>query len=126
MKKHIGYSLIELILFIVVTGILATTILLALVNIGLKTPIDRQQIIALENAQQCMEWYLGQRRLNGFSGITCSASPSTPTICALPSGYSFSNSITCTTLSSDTNYKLITVTVSGSGDASLTSLIADY
>lgn len=126
MNKYSGFTLIELVLFIVVTGILASTILLVLVNTALKTPIDRQQVIALENAQQCMEWYLGQRALNGYSSITCSASPSTPTICVLPSGYNFSNSITCTTLSSDPSYKLITVTVSGAGDATLTSLIADY
>lgn len=126
MKKLSGFSFIELIVFIVVTAILSTTILLAFVTALQKTPLDRQQIIATQTAQQCMEWYLGQRRLNGFSAITCSASPPTPTMCTLPAGYSFSNSITCTTINSDTNYKLITVTVSGAGDASLQSLIADY
>lgn len=126
MNKYLGYSLIEVILFIIVIGILASVILSALINPALKTPIDRQQVIAMETAQACMEWYIGQRRIHGFSSIPCSASPSTPTICSLPSGYSFSNSITCTTLNSDSNYKIITVTVSGAGDATLTSLVADY
>lgn len=126
MRKIIGFTLIELIIFIVVTAVLATTILVALNNALIKSPLDRQNIIALETAQQCMEWYLGQRRINGFASITCSASPPTPTLCTAPTGYSFNNSISCITLNSDTNYKLITITVSGNGDATLNSLIADY
>jgi type II secretory pathway pseudopilin PulG len=126
MKKYSGFTLIELILFIVITGILATTILSVLIMALSKTPADRQQIIALQTAQQCMEWYLGQRRMKGFSTITCSASPTTPTACTLPTGYSFSNSITCTTINTDTNYKLIKITVSGPGDATLQSIIADH
>ena len=126
MKKLSGFSLIELIVFIVITAILASTVLLTFVTALGKTPIDRQQIIATQTAQQCMEWYLGQRRINGFSNVACSASPTTPTMCALPTGYNFKNSITCTTINGDDNYKLITVTVSGAGDATLTSLIADY
>jgi type II secretory pathway pseudopilin PulG len=126
MKKFNGFSLIEVIIFIVITSILSIVIIMPVVITLQKSPLNRQQMIALQTAQQCMEWYLGQRRMNGFSGITCSASPSTPTMCTLPSGYSFSNSITCTTINSDTNYKLITVSVTGIGDATLKSLIADY
>ena len=126
MNKLSGFSLIELVVFIVITSVLASTVLVTFVTALSKTPIDRQQIIATQTAQQCMEWYLGQRRINGFSNVVCSASPATPTLCTLPTGYNFTNSITCTTINGDDNYKLITVTVSGAGDATLTSLIADY
>jgi type II secretory pathway pseudopilin PulG len=125
MKKQHGFSFIELIIFIVVSGILATTILLSLTTVLLKAPILHQQMIANELAEQCMEWFIGQRKLLGFSQLTCPSNP-TPTICSAPSGYTITNTVSCTTINGDSNYKTIVVNVSGAGDAVLTSLIADY
>lgn len=125
MKKMQGFTLIELIIFIVVTAILANSILLMFSTSLLKTPVLRQQIIANQTAKQCMEWFVGQRRFTGYATLTCPSTPS-PAFCSVPSGYAISNTITCTTLNGDANYKTITVAVSGLGDATLTSLISSY
>ena len=72
-----------------------------------------------------MEWFTGQRQLNGYASITCPSS-AVPAFCSAPSGYTLAVSITCTTISSDANYKTLTVTVSGDGNASLSTLFASY
>jgi type II secretory pathway pseudopilin PulG len=125
MKKYLGFTLIELLIFIIVTSILASTILLTFVTVLQKTPTVHNQMVATQTAQQCMEWFIGQRRINKFSSLSCPSSPS-PSICTAPTGFSITNNIACTTINSDSNYKTITVTVSGNGDAVLTALIADY
>jgi len=124
MKKQQGFTLIEMILFIVVTAILANTIILVL-NTSLKTPAIMQNTIAKQTAQQCIEWFIGQRHLNGYSSIACPSS-TIPTFCSSPSGYTLSVNIQCTTVNSDANYKTITVSVTGNGNASLATLIANY
>ncbi len=124
-NKQNGFTLIELVVFIVVTSLLATTILLALITTTQKIPTIHQEIIATQTAKRCMEWFIGQQSLNGYSSLTC-PNTTTPTFCTVPSGYSISTSISCTTLNGDANYKTITVTVSGLGDASFSTLIAAY
>jgi prepilin-type N-terminal cleavage/methylation domain-containing protein len=126
-KQHAqdGFTLIELVVFIVITSLLASAILLSLVSSLQKTSTLHQQVVASQLAKQCMEWFIGQRRANGFTTLTCPSTPS-PTMCTTLSGYTINNSITCTTLNGDSNFKTITVTVSGAGDATLTSLIASY
>lgn len=125
MNKQRGFTLIELVLFIVITGILASAILLGFVAALQKFPNVRQNMIALQTAQQCMEWLLGQRQLNGYSTVIC-PSTTVPSFCTAPSGYSVTTDISCTNISGDNNYKTFTVTVSGLGDATLTSLLGNY
>jgi Tfp pilus assembly protein PilE len=123
-----GFTLIELIIFIVVTSILATTILLAFSSVLRGTPSTLEIVTANQTAQQCMEWYIGQRNLLGYDSIAIGTS--VPTYCSsnTPSGYTTTVNVAATTINTDSNFKTITVTVSGtgSGDASLTTLIADY
>lgn len=125
MKQHHGFTLIEIIIFIIITALLAKTILLVLNTAALNTPKILQNTIANETAQQCMEWFIGQRQLNGYSSITC-PSTSVPSFCSAPTGYTVAVNIQCTTINSDANYQTITVTISGKGDAGLTTLIANY
>ena len=125
MKKTGGFTLLEVLVFIIIMGLLATTIMISLTNMGQKSPEARQQMTASFIAQQCMEYLLGQRRVIGYSTITCPSS-TTPNFCTVPSGYTLSTSIACTTLNGDANYKTITLTVSGNGDATITSLVGDY
>jgi len=122
-NKQQGFTLIELVMFIVVTSLLATTILLALITATRDIPTIHQEIVATQTAKQCMEWFIGQQRLNGFTSLTC-PSTTTPSFCTTPTGYTLSVNVSCTTINSDTNYKTITVTVSGLGDASFSTLIA--
>lgn len=120
-----GFTLIEVILFIIITGLLASTLLLSFYTSLQKMPALHQNMIATQTARRCMDWIIGQRRMNGFSTITC-PSTTTPTFCTAPSGYTISTNITCTTINSDTNYKTITITISGAGDAKLSTLLANY
>lgn len=123
-KKHNGFTMIEVILFIVVSALLMSTILLGADTALRSMPTVHQQWVAMQAARRCMEWFVDQRRLNGYASLTCPSTPSAG-ICTT-SGFSVATNIACTTWNSDANYKTITVTVSGPADASLTTQIGDY
>jgi len=125
MKTQQGFTFIEVIIFIMVTSLLGSVILLASTTMLQKAPIVQKNAIALQSAQQCMEWFVGQRSLNGYSGVSC-PSTSVPSFCTAPSGYTVSVNVSCTTINSDANYKTVTITVSGVGDAVLSTLLANY
>ena len=124
MKKYSGFSLIELVIFIIITGILAKGILLSMSAVSSNSPTSLQNIIATQAAQQCIEWFIGQENLNGYSSITCNST--TPAFCTAPSGYTVSSSCSTTTISGDSNYETITVTVTGAGNATLTYVMASH
>jgi type II secretory pathway pseudopilin PulG len=124
--RHVlGFSYIELLVFIIVTSILMTVLLLASTTALRGAPAVQNQWVALETARGCMEWFVDQRRLNGYATITCPSTPSTSN-CAVPSGFSASASVACTTWGGDSNYKTITVSVSGLSSASLSTQIGSY
>jgi type II secretory pathway pseudopilin PulG len=127
MKKQYGFTLIELITFIIITAILGTTILLAFVYGLNKSPVISQNATANLAAQQCAEWFMGQRRLNGYNNISCT-NPNTPSFCTsnMPTGYTITTTCVATTINSDTNYETLTVAVSGKGDATFTFIIGTY
>lgn len=125
MKRAFGFTLIEVLVFIIVTGLVMTTILRGAIVALRESPEAHDQLVALQTAKRCMEYYLDQRRLNGYTALSC---PSTPTAaaCAAPSGFTVSNSVACTTWNGDTEFKTITVTVAGRSNAVLTAQIGDY
>lgn len=125
MRNAAGFTLIEILLVIVVTGLLASTLLLGLNNAAMNMPRLKNNAIADQAAKQCIEWFLGQRRLIGYSAFSC-PSTTVPTFCSAPSGYSVTVNVVCTTINTDTNYKTITVTVSGPSTSSFSTLVADY
>jgi type II secretory pathway pseudopilin PulG len=127
MKKQGGFTLIELIIFIIITSILGTTILLAFVYALNTSPTTSRNAIADLAAQQCAEWFMGQRQLNGYSSISCT-NPNTPSYCSsnMPAGYTISTSCTATTISSDSNYETLSIIVSGNGNAALTLVLGNY
>jgi type II secretory pathway pseudopilin PulG len=124
MKYH-GFSLIELIVFILVIGIVSSGILGAFQTTLQNAPTGNYQTIALGLAQERMELILAQRRLKGFTLFSDPCASGGPSICTLPTGYSInSNTISSPyTINSDSNYKKITVTISGLGDATLTAIV---
>ncbi len=119
-----GFALIEAVVFIIVTGILLSTLFLSSTTALRNSPTAHQQWIALQTARQCMEWFLGQRRFNGYTALSCPSTPSS-SACVVPSGFSVSTSVACTTWNGDPNYKTITVSVSGLSSASLSMQIGD-
>lgn len=125
LRKIHGFTLLELLVFIVVIGILMNTLLLNAIT-GLRASASiRRQWVAVEAARGCMEWFLGQRRYVGFASLACPSTPSTAS-CNMPSGYTATANITCTTWNSDTTYKTITVNVAGLASASLSTQIGSY
>lgn len=120
-----GFTLIEVIVFIVVTGLVMSTLLLSANTALRNSPSVSQQWIALQTAKRCMEWFLVQRRVNGYSSLTCPSTPS-PSACSAPSGFTVTNSITCQTWNSDAAYKTVTVSVSGLANASISMQLGDY
>jgi Tfp pilus assembly protein PilV len=120
-----GFTLIEVLVFIIITGMVMTTLLKSAETALRKTPTTHYQLVALHTAQQCMEWFVGQRHLISYASITCPSTPA-PTACTAPAGFTVSTSIACTTRTSDANYKTITVTVAGNANASISSLIGSY
>lgn len=120
-----GFTLIEVVVFVVISSLLMAVLLLGATTALRSTPAVHQQWVAMQVARQCMEWFLEQRRLNGDASLSCPSTPSS-SLCAVPSGYALSTSINCTTWNSDTTYKTITVTVSGLANATLSTQIGSY
>jgi len=128
-----GLSLIELLIFMVICGILAAGILRAFdsVLVGRAEPDRLSRAVQL--AEERLELILGQRHVQGFAAFSaatfdpCTSSPpsSQPPCTAIPAGYVVSSSLS-NNWGGDTAYKVVTVTVSGKAQASLTALVADY
>lgn len=120
-----GFSLIELIIFIVLLGIGIGVLVPLVITLRYVHRIDKQTE-ALELTQQRMELILAQKNINGFSGFTdpCSES-SSPAVCSVPGNYTVVATIANDWLG-DPDYKIITVTTSGDGNASLKTLVANY
>jgi hypothetical protein len=109
----------------VISAIIMTTIMRAGSTGLIGSSDSTEQMIANNLAQQCMDWMLGNRRLNGYNVYSC---PSIPggSLCASVTGYTISNAVACTTLGSDTNFKTLTVAVTGNATITLNTLIANY
>lgn len=94
MKKSNGLALVELIMFIILMSIIALTILVPFNSAFRGIPSSHQANIMATTAEQCMEWYIGQRYSKGFSNITC-PSTTTPAFCTAPDGYSIAVDVVC-------------------------------
>ncbi len=114
----------ELLVFIIITSLLMSTMLLGMTTALRQMPSIHQQWIASQVARGCMEWFLQQFRLNGYTIYACPSTPST-SACSAPSGYTMTTTISCTTWNSDSTYKTIQVAVSGLGNASLSAQIGN-
>ncbi|KPJ67227.1 MAG: hypothetical protein AMJ43_04975 [Coxiella sp. DG_40] len=125
MTRKQGFSLIELIIFIILLGIGIGVLVPLVITLRYVHRIDKYTE-ALELTQQRMELILAQKNVNGFTDFTdpCSGS-SPPTICSVPSNYTVTATITNDWLG-DPNYKIITVTTDGDAYALLNTLVANY
>ena len=128
-----GMTLIEVLLFVVVVGIVAAGLLTAFNGALRSTSTPGQMLTAQLLAQERMELIIGQRRVLGFGGFTsstfdpCTATPSSnqPFCKTFPSGYSVTATLN-NNWSGDTNYKLITVDVSGPSQTTMQAIVANY
>jgi len=128
-KNSAGFSLIELVIFIVVIGLAVSGVFLAFSTTLQNTPLVNTQTLANQLAVARMEIIIGQRRMFGFSNtIDICSGPAVCTVPAVITGYTITSSITGYTVGSDSNYKLIAVTVTGpqNSKAVLQTLVAAY
>ena len=130
-RDQAGFSLIELVAFIVIVSVLVVGLFGALANsLGGKAPQAGQTDLTAEITQQRMELILAQRRVQGFAAFLpatfdpCSgATP--PAVCTPPSGYTVTSGLALN-WGGDANYKVVTVTVTGPFNVVTTALVANY
>ena len=119
-----GFSLIEVIVFIVVLGVLMAGLVVAFSSSLQNAPRAGSLDSAAELAQQRMELILAQRRAAGFAAF---ADPCPgPAICSPPVGYTVTSSIVSGYGADPTNYKVISVNVSGISAITAIALVANY
>lgn len=142
-----GISLIEVIVFIVITGTVAAALMFGMSAALRSAPVPRVMHQGLQLAQGRMELILAQRKRLDFSGFTsatfdpCAPPGGAQEACLLPAGYAittpclFTGAGTCgfgvanTCRSGDVNYKCVRVRVTGSDGttlAQLDAMVANY
>lgn len=134
MTNYRGFTLYELLLFIIVSALVANTIIISLFETVRKIPINNNGFLATEIASRCLESLITQRRTSGYNAPfnTCSSSvltSSIPVDCASTiNSYTVSVQNVCgPILSGDASQSsVLTVTASGSTSDTLTMLITAY
>ena len=133
-----GVTLVELIAFIIIVGLLVGGLMSGLSTTMLGSGMPKQVTQALQLAQERMELILAQKDVLGFSGFTAATydpclTGSTHPACNNPPlpGFTVSPVLdeTGACMGGDTNYKCITVTVTDTGGARLSELqaaVANY
>lgn len=132
LKRARGFTLIELIIYLVIVGFLAVAILTGMSTALQQSPQITQITQAAFLAQQRMEVIAGYKMANGFSSFVdpCDAPATFPDqLCsagAFAQGFSVSSTIT-PSWESDANLTLVAVTVSGGDGAStFTTVMGNY
>ena len=119
-----GFSLIELLIFIMVVGVIMTGLLLGFNEILVNSPQPERLEIARQIAEQRMEIILGQRHTVGYATFVdpCTAPPA---VCpAIPAGYNIT--LPTVVATGDPNFSDVTVQVTGLGQATLRARVANY
>lgn len=117
-----GFSLIEMIIFMVVIAIVITTVVLPIVQGMPDHAKQYNAIVAVELAQERMELILASRRNLGYASLAdlCVSTPSAEN-CTAPTGFTVTATIT-----TSGSQKNISVVVSGDGDATLNAFVTSY
>lgn len=131
MKKKSGFTFIELLIFIIIMGVIASLLATLFMTMLRRSATINSQNDASMAAVRCMDWFVGQRFINGFNNVNSSTNTS---FCnSVPTGYNIATNVSNTTLYNNaTSYRTITVTVTGtatdtsSSKAVLSTIIANY
>lgn len=123
-KYNRGFTLIEMIIFIVILGISSVAMLMAFQLLLQRSPTANYQTTAIGLAQERMELILAQKKTKGYASVSdpCQQVPP-PSLCTFSNDYTVSSNISAFTFANDSHYKIITVTVTGAGNATLTALV---
>jgi type II secretory pathway pseudopilin PulG len=128
LKREQGYSLVELVIFIVIIGIVSLSLMIGLNTAVLYSgqPRGIAQASYLANAR--MQIILMSRAINGYSSLSdpCTTTPSLA-ICTPLTTYASTNGFTVSTPSiSGADPKVITVRVSGAYSATVSASVYNY
>lgn len=126
-----GFTLIEIVVFIVVLGLLGGVLIPLTVSLrGSAQPTLTLQALALAQAE--LEQAVAQRRANGFAGVTAGCvvsvlpgfNPCSRTVCFVPAA-NLNDTSNCAT---PTNYKRVEVTISHPtiGNVTAVTLFTNY
>ena len=124
--KKAGFTIIELIVFIVIISIAASILFPILMSLKYSGTLP-DQTVAQQLARSRMELILERRNMLGFQSTSDPCNDATPPAagCSVPTDYAVSSSI-ASDWNGDTNYRVITVQVTGKAQATLIELVANY
>ena len=125
MKSTHGFTLIELIVFIVIVSILGAGLFLAFDRVVSGGAMPEESTRATLLAEQRLELILGQRQSQGFTSFTDPCLGGSPAAeCTLPTGYAVTGPTIV--IDPDPTIKTITVEVIGPSRAELTAMVRDF
>jgi type II secretory pathway pseudopilin PulG len=121
-----GLTIIEVVVFIVVIGILAVALMSAIINPLTGAGTQQDAVFVTQLAQERLDVVLAQKRREGFPGSDPCDAGATLATCDEPAGYTITTSFDAWSENPDTDhYQVITVSVSsgGSGAYSTSTLV---
>ncbi|MCR4303775.1 MAG: type II secretion system GspH family protein [Gallionella sp.] len=126
-RKQTGVTLVELIAFIVIAALLATGLITTFTSSMKATPPSGDVSQALQLAQERMELILAYKKSKGFAAMIDPCTLGTPPApcTSFPSGFGVSVP-PFTNWNGSSEYKVITVNVTGPQTIALTALVASY
>jgi prepilin-type N-terminal cleavage/methylation domain-containing protein len=123
MSRPRGFTLVELLVFIVIFGLAAYALFRSFGSVLPRSPTAAQLTQAMQLAQERMELILGQRDVRSYNNLVdldpCNVGA--PTVCTTTFGYTVTSAGTAPGApvawngNPTANYKLVTVTVSLGG-----------
>ena len=126
MKRIRGFTLVELVVFIVILGLAAYALFRSFSSVLPHSPTAAQLTQAMQLAQERMELILGQRHVQSYNNIVdldpCMRGGPLPNVCTVAFGYVVASTGTAPGAPvawppnpATASYKLVTVTVSLAG-----------
>lgn len=121
-------TLVEVVAFIVILAVVGTGLISAFAGALQRGGTAREMNQALQLAQSRTELILGRKQWLGFTAFAVSQGAydpcytATPEACTVPSGYGVTVGLAATYSSGDTNYRVLTVTVTGPDGGELAEL----
>jgi MSHA pilin protein MshD len=133
-RRQLGVTLIELVAFIVIVGVVVAGLMAGFSSTVRSAATPQEMTQGLQLAQGRLELIFARKQVLGFAGFTgatfdpCAPPAGAQQACLAPAGYTVTTSL-ATDWGGDTNYKVVTVQVTGlqGGQlAELTALVANY
>ena len=126
MSRLRGFTLVELVVFIVILGFAGYALFRSFGSVLPRSPTAAQLTQAMQLAQERMELILGQRDVQGYNNLVdldpCNRGGPLPNVCTVSFGYIVSSTGTASGAPvawppnpATASYKLVTVTVKLSG-----------